>query len=76
MSAYSAPLIQGKLKKNICCENKKIFFRPDCTVGTGVSPVQFTLPAFQKRKIRKRKVAGYTAGRELHPTLKTFIKDY
>ena len=41
----------------------KIFFHPDYTVGAGISPVQFELAM-------KREVAGYTAGRELHPTLK------
>ena len=36
----------------------KIFSRPDYTVGTGIEPVQLSL-------------AGYTAGGELHPALKT-----
>ena len=35
-----------------------IFFHPDCTVGTGITPVQLSL-------------ADFTAGRELHPALKT-----
>ena len=35
------------------------FFHPDYTVGTGVSPVQLAR-------------ADFTAGRELHPALKTF----
>jgi hypothetical protein len=61
------------LQKNIRCKNEKIFFHPDCTVGAGITPAQFEVPA---PKNRKRKVAGYTAGRELpkswtHPTLKT-----
>ena len=37
---------------------KVIFFHPDFTVGTGIEPVQLSL-------------AGYTAGGELHPALKT-----
>jgi len=41
----------------------RILFLPDYTVGAGISPVQFSLA-------KKREVAGYTAGRELHPTLK------
>ena len=36
-----------------------IFFHPDYTVGTGITPVQLTL-------------ADYTAGRESHPALKMF----
>mgnify|MGYP001700337119 CR=1 FL=1 len=39
---------------------KKIFFHPDCTVGTGITPVQLSL-------------ADFTAGREFHPALKIFI---
>ena len=35
-----------------------IFFHPDYTVGTGIEPVQLAL-------------AGYTAGGESHPALKT-----
>ena len=34
-----------------------IFFHPDCTVGTGIKPVQLSL-------------AGYTAGGEFRPALK------
>ena len=37
-----------------------VFFHPDCTVGTGISPVQLAL-------------ADFTAGRELHPALKTLV---
>ena len=40
----------------------KIFFHPDCTVGTGITPVQLAL-------------ADFTAGRELRPALKIHI-DY
>ena len=36
-----------------------IFFHPDYTVGTGITPVQLAR-------------ADFTAGRELHPALKTF----
>ena len=36
-----------------------IFFHPDYTVGTGITPVQLAL-------------ADFTAGRELHPALKTY----
>ena len=39
---------------------KKIFFHPDCTVGTGITPVQLSL-------------ADFTAGRELHPALKNIL---
>ena len=41
---------------------QKIFFHPDCTVGTGITPVQLAL-------------ADFTAGRELRPALKIHI-DY
>jgi len=39
-----------------------IFFHPDYTVGIGVSPIQSGLLGHG--------VAGFTAGRELHPALK------
>jgi len=46
---FSAPYIQGfHKKKNIRYANKKIFFRPDYTVGAGISPVQFELPAIKE----------------------------
>lgn len=35
-----------------------IFFHPDCTVGPGISPDHAS------------RLAGFTAGRELHPALK------
>jgi hypothetical protein len=38
-----------------------IFFHPDFTVATGIAPV------------RAVRLAGYTAGREFHPALKTVI---
>ena len=38
---------------------KHIFSHPDYTVGIGISP------------IRPRRLADFTAGRELHPALKT-----
>ena len=38
---------------------RKIFFHPDYTVGTGITPVQLAL-------------ADYTAGRGSHPALKTY----
>ena len=37
---------------------RSIFFHPDYTVGTGISPVQLAL-------------ADFTAGRESHPAPKT-----
>ena len=37
-----------------------LFFHPDCTVGIGISPIQLAL-------------ADFTAGRELHPALKTLV---
>ena len=37
-----------------------IFFHPDYTVGTGITPVQLAL-------------ADFTAGRELHPALKNIL---
>ena len=40
--------------------NAVIFFHPDYTVGTGITPVQLTL-------------ADFTAGRELHPALKIYM---
>lgn len=36
------------------------FFHPDFTVGIGIAPIQLAL-------------ADFTAGRELHPALKTFF---
>ena len=36
-----------------------IFFHPDCTVGTGITPVQLAR-------------ADFTAGRDSHPALKTY----
>ena len=49
---------------NGCCNPpfRTFFFHPDYTVGLGVSPNH----AFAKR----RPLAGFTAGRELHPALK------
>ena len=38
-----------------------IFFHPDCTVGPGISPDHAS------------RLAGFTAGRELHPALKIFL---
>ena len=35
-----------------------IFFHPDCTVGSGISPDHAS------------RLAGFTAGREFHPALK------
>ena len=39
-------------------QHESIFFHPDCTVGTGITPVH----AFR--------LAGFTAGGESHPALK------
>ena len=40
---------------------RSVFFHPDCTVGTGIAPVQLALADFL-----------LTAGRGSHPALKTF----
>ena len=45
-----------------------IFFHPDYTVGTGISPIQ-------SGPLKGRRVAGFTAGRELHPALKIYFKN-
>jgi len=44
-----------------------ILFHPDYTVGPGVSPDLLT-QAFRKKR---KALAGYTAGGELHPALRT-----
>ncbi|GHV77739.1 hypothetical protein AGMMS49942_25600 [Spirochaetia bacterium] len=58
-------------QENTVSAEPSIFFHPDYTVGTGISPVQ------SKRLVQKTLgVAGYTAGWDLHnnvthyPTLK------
>ncbi len=44
-----------------------VFFHPDYTVGTGLTPVQ--------SKVSFR-VADYTADREFHPALKNSVQKY
>ena len=39
-------------------------FHPDCTVGTGISPVQ---------SLSSRESRAFTAGREFHPALRDFM---
>ena len=46
--------------------SRTILFHPDYTVGPGVTPDLLTLS-------QRKALAGYTAGGELHPALRTSL---
>ena len=49
-----------------------IFFHPDYTVGSGVTPDLLTLPDEVWQALAGLTVAGLTAGGESHPAPKTY----
>jgi hypothetical protein len=47
-----------------------VLFHPDYTVGPGITPDLLTQAFRRKREA----LAGYTAGGELHPALRTWLQ--
>ena len=50
----------------LCIYHIRIFFHPDFTVGSGVSPDH-------AHAGNRHSLAGFTAGRESHPALKNMV---
>jgi len=50
-----------------------IFFHPDYTVGSGISPDLLTLRSKAAQALAGSTVAGHTAGGESHPAPKTSL---